>query len=80
MIPPKSISLHGLHEPIPINLREQLRLSHNPSIRKENVQPAVLGHRIINDSRHGLLIASIKLPYVYVHARVEGFHLALVRC
>lgn len=76
---PKSIHPHRIHKLVPINLRKQLGLPHNPGIREENVQPAVLGNRIVDNGRHGLLIRGVELPHVHVHARVERLHLALVR-
>lgn len=80
IVSPESISPHSIHKPIRINLRKQPRLPDNASIRKENIQPTILGHRIIDHSHHGLFVAGIELPHVHVDAGVEGFHLALVRC
>ena len=77
---PERIRPHSLHELITINTRENLRLAHDGRIREEDVQPAVFGHCIVDDLRHGLFVRGVELPHLHIYARVEGLDLALVCC
>lgn len=68
---PKSIGFHSLHEVFCPNVGEDLWLTYNPGVGKEDVQAPILRNRLINHTHHSLFVARVKLASVHVYPRVK---------